>query len=1228
MRPCRHVAARLPFRATPGAMLLSVLGLLLVATAAHAQGPGLYKDGQRILDLEEMVSEDPGIAKTLAEPATPGRELYRRVLGDEAGTAQRPFDDYFRLAAACRQAVRYAEAQPDEMARAVSTLVDLEPALATAHAGVIDHLEAVRRNLAAEPRLEHKISRLEGLEREHLALAEDLLALLAALRDAEAGGHVFARDAALRDLALYFAADPIKAVEPEVDDGFRATSMPVVQPRESATPLTAGSLLSTYPVATAKSAMADPADLAPTIDVQITPEIMALADSLGRSPVAIYYFVRDQFEFEPYLGSRKGSLQTLQHRKGNDYDQASLLIALLRAAGIPARYAAGEAYMPMDRALNWLGFTSASGAASLLATAGMDPTWYPGGISCRRVWVEAYIPFANYRGAVNDSTGRMWIPLDPAFRQHDITWGHNLPADMGFDAETFVDDYMSTFRPETPIEHFVARLQSELPAHHPGATLADLVDRREVVREPDGILAGTLPYELLAFDGTFSEIPANLRYGIRFHVYGGGTNLDYTTTLPQIVLKQVTISYVGATPADQALIDAAGGVFGVTSPYLIDVVPVLKIDGCEVARGTGQVMMGTTHTSDMHFTAPTGAGNVMPTVTNVITAGNFQGIGIDTQDAFPATFETPSTSCPEELLGQELHQTALTYLNNVDTYEDLAAGYLHMTVLNDVSEAIVENAVTVYFSGSLPVSFTWTGMIVDADRKIIGPFPTDGRLNACQEMRLTGADGSFQENRVFETRFEEEAISAVKILSLAADSLITVCRITSSIAADCPGLSQPSSVVSAINAALAQGREVTIPERPFTYFDWSGTAWIAMDPATCAAGYIISGGQSGGATVQEWEIYYPRLACLYPAGSIEVSPAGVGPGNDIYVAESDDHLVFTVNDLRYISANSGPSPCAVIHVATRRFEVSNYTIKELAYSSRFGPGVYTFRVGGLGECGACSYREKNVTIVALETLKFKIGATPDWREFQGPQRVLRGKPTRLLAFDIEPPATSLPASIPSWRGTFGVVGAGAEVEHTYSGVAAVSDTDQKTVHTDCGPEIPENFVVCSFVLGVHSNVAPGSAFTGGHAWISITNFASASPVTTTFGLWPDEHPLTVDNGAGSDVRVNMEVPSGLYNRYYLLIPSEVASLNTYIGTVDAWSYFHTCANWAEGAVHAAVGENVDANDYLGFGTPREISRSIRDLEAANPTNVDKPRDGGEDAGSSSTGSSWGGSSFL
>ena len=33
---------------------------------------------------------------------------------------------------------------------------------------------------------------------------------------------------------------------------------------------------------------------------------------------------------------------------------------------------------------------------------------------------------------------------------------------------------------------------------------------------------------------------------------------------------------------------------------------------------------------------------------------------------------------------------------------------------------------------------------------------------------------------------------------------------------------------------------------------WTGTGWISMDPANGAAGYLISGGHNGGATVEEW----------------------------------------------------------------------------------------------------------------------------------------------------------------------------------------------------------------------------------------------------------------------------------------------------------------------------------------------------------------------------------------
>ena len=62
--------------------------------------------------------------------------------------------------------------------------------------------------------------------------------------------------------------------------------------------------------------------------------------------------------------------------------------------------------------------SDAATAATLLASQGMEGglftdsagTW----LKSRRVWVEAYVPYSNYRGMPADQTGSTWIPLDPA----------------------------------------------------------------------------------------------------------------------------------------------------------------------------------------------------------------------------------------------------------------------------------------------------------------------------------------------------------------------------------------------------------------------------------------------------------------------------------------------------------------------------------------------------------------------------------------------------------------------------------------------------------------------------------------------------------------------------------------------------------------------------------------------------------------------------------------------
>ena len=56
---------------------------------------------------------------------------------------------------------------------------------------------------------------------------------------------------------------------------------------------------------------------------------------------AIYNYVRDQISYSFYYDTRYGALGTLHAKTGNCVDQAHLVIALYRAAGLPARYAHG-----------------------------------------------------------------------------------------------------------------------------------------------------------------------------------------------------------------------------------------------------------------------------------------------------------------------------------------------------------------------------------------------------------------------------------------------------------------------------------------------------------------------------------------------------------------------------------------------------------------------------------------------------------------------------------------------------------------------------------------------------------------------------------------------------------------------------------------------------------------------------------------------------------------------
>jgi hypothetical protein len=63
-------------------------------------------------------------------------------------------------------------------------------------------------------------------------------------------------------------------------------------------------------------------------------------------------FYMGNIEFAPTWGSIQGADYCLQTELCNSFDTASLLIAMLRASNVPARYVHGTIELPIDKAMN------------------------------------------------------------------------------------------------------------------------------------------------------------------------------------------------------------------------------------------------------------------------------------------------------------------------------------------------------------------------------------------------------------------------------------------------------------------------------------------------------------------------------------------------------------------------------------------------------------------------------------------------------------------------------------------------------------------------------------------------------------------------------------------------------------------------------------------------------------------------------------------------------------
>lgn len=639
------------------------------------------------------------------------------------------------------------------------------------------------------------------------------------------------------------------------------------------------------------------ADLSETIDVQLTTAIKAKAAELGYSPVKIYNWVRNNVEYVPTYGSIQGADMCLQTLQGNDFDIASLLIALLRASGIHTRYVYGTVELPINKVMNWVGgFTDANAAVNFIASGGTPVAALTSGgkissVRMEHVWVEAYVKYNPLRGAKHiTGQGDSWIPLDASYKQYTYTQGIDIKSAVPFDAQTFVNQIQSTANIDTAnssvtninstyiqqqMQNYQAQVKTYIEQNYPNATVGDVLGKKEIIKQNFTFLAGTLPYQKAVIGIKYSEIPDSLRHKITFKVTtdiydeDSGTAINITKRLPEIAGKKITLSYSPATASDEAVIKTYADNESTSYPaYLINLVPELKINGSIISSGTS-ISMGNSQSFVMTFSGPNQQNDA---ISNVITAGSFNVIGLDlgiiSHKALPEgkarleevksrlEADSSATITKEEVLGEMLHLTALSYFTHLDVANYLNQRDAGIVYARLPSEAIVTFAMSVGYSYGMPMNASFGGISIDVDRDISIAVSKDGDSSKVKQFMVgKGMIGSAMEHAIMEELYSTQTdmtygVSAVKIISIANDTGIPVYTIDkSNVGQIMPLLQLPDDVKTDIQNSINTGKIVTIPQTDINYHGWTGVGYVVMNPETGAAGYMINGGLAGGEAI-------------------------------------------------------------------------------------------------------------------------------------------------------------------------------------------------------------------------------------------------------------------------------------------------------------------------------------------------------------------------------------------
>ena len=811
------------------------------------------------IDTDAAVEAPPQIVPALllgrdtSAEAAAAKDDPRYGLADPAAPTQRgsgPMQQFGRFAASLAIVLDAPVAQADRKTRVDSGLEQLR----AADLLVLAEFERIETLLRAQNAvgLSGALTRVsEARTRWQVLSAPVLQALSAAQSDP---GNAVAQAAARSALAGVAVVSPQAAI---YGNALPPVHRPRLLPRQ---PRMSPSVPPSY--ATATVVEPSPEDYAAGVEATLSAAIREKAASLDNNYVAIFDFVRSQVRTEWRAGSAQSVEETLRRGAGNDVEQASLLIALLRASMAPARYVTGVVEVPIADLASAIGVpTTRVGAA--LAAAGIphEPVTSGGQLAAFRidhVWVSTRVPYANYRGGVADTEEPTWVPLMPALKPSTFQLGTPVLQALAFDTGAWIDTFLATPQEGLPWQVLQARLASLLAAQTPPRALDALAGSHQLDAEPLGVLPASTPYRVLAVNGELAELLDEQRQWLDVRVRASDADsadvvLEQRIALASMSSRRLTLAYLPATVEDQQLAHQRGGLGGFPA-YLVRLRPTLLVDGRPVGAGAGIVDAGATNRVELTLRAPGGELALSQTVI----AGTLAALALDPSGGIVAS--DPAAGAPADsdtVAGRLLGRFAERYLQEWARADNESAAVFGQRLLRPLPSLVLAlPQYRVEGAFGLVDRFVFDGVALDAAAHPVEPISLRAMdADEADWMRLSALHGSALEAHLFDQQWSVEALSADGALQLAAERGVPVLHLEPGDGIDALA-AHASQVREHVALWLDRGYSVDIPRDPLTQQAWTGSGWRVTSPDGGDSGYFVSGVYAGGVTVIPPGLWY------------------------------------------------------------------------------------------------------------------------------------------------------------------------------------------------------------------------------------------------------------------------------------------------------------------------------------------------------------------------------------